>query len=52
MTLQRFNKAWAAMLPLAVLVGGWLGLDVTPEWWQAVGAAVAPVLVYIVANKE
>lgn len=49
--MQKYNKAWAAFLPLAVMVGSWLGFDVTPEWWTTVGAVVTPVLVYQLANK-
>ena len=48
--MQKYNKAWAALLPLAVMIGGWLGMDVTPEWWMALGAVASPIAVYFVRN--
>ena len=45
------NKFLLSLLPLVTIAGGWLGFDVTAEWWQAVVAAVTPVLVYVIPNK-
>ena len=50
--MQQYNKAWAALLPLAVMIGGWLGMDVTPDWWMGLGAILAPVLVFVVPNRH
>ena len=49
--LTSIDKFIVSLLPLAVVVGGWLGFNVTPEWWQSVAAAVSPVLVYLIPNK-
>jgi hypothetical protein len=45
------DKFLLSLLPLVTIVGGWLGADVDPEWWNAVVAAAAPVLVYLIPNK-
>ena len=45
------DKFLLSLLPLVSIVGTWVGADVTPEWWNAVVAAVAPVLVYLFPNK-
>ncbi len=49
--MQQFNKLWMSLLPLAVMVGGYFGMDVTPEWWSAAAVVVAPALVWLVPNR-
>lgn len=50
--ITSIDKFLVSLLPFAALVGGWLGFDVTPEWWASVAAVAAPVLVYLIPNKE
>lgn len=50
--MNKFNKLWASLLPLATMAGGFLGFEVTPEWWSAVAVAATPILVYYLPNKE
>lgn len=50
--ITTIDKFIVALLPLASVVGGWAGFDVTPEWWQSVAAVAAPLLVYLIPNKE
>lgn len=45
------DKFLMSLLPLVTMLGGYLGFDVTPEWWAAVVAALAPILVWVVPNK-
>ena len=45
------DKFLVSLLPLVTIVGGWVGADVSPEWWNAVVAAVTPVLVFAFPNK-
>ena len=50
--MAKFNKAWMAFLPLAVMIGAKLGFDITTDWWVAAGATIAPLAVYWIPNKE
>lgn len=50
--LTSVDKFLMSLLPLIVMLGGWLGFDVTPEWWQSVVAAVTPLLVWAMPNKS
>lgn len=45
------DKFLMSLLPLVTMLGGYLGFDVTPEWWTAVVAALAPILVWVIPNK-
>ena len=45
------DKFIMSLLPLATVAGGWVGFDVTPEWWEGVAVVASPVLVYFIANK-
>ena len=47
----QIDKFLLSLLPFVTILGGYLGFDVTAEWWQAVVAAVAPVFVWLVPNK-
>lgn len=49
--ITSMDKFIVSLLPLATLAGGWLGFDVTPEWWASVAAVLGPVLVYLIPNK-
>ena len=48
----QIDKFLLSLLPLVTIMGGYFGFDVTAEWWQAVVAAAAPVLVYFVPNRR
>lgn len=45
------DKFLISLFPLIGLLGGYLGFEVSPEWWQSVIAAVTPILVWAVPNK-
>ena len=50
--MTSIDKFLLSLLPIVAIIGGYLGFDVTAEWWQAAVAAIAPVLVYFIPNKE
>lgn len=52
MKLGGIRKALLAASPLVVMAGTYLGLDLTPEWWESVIAAVTPIAVWLFANNE
>lgn len=53
MKLGGIRKALLAASPLVVMAGSYLGLEgATPEWWEGVVAAVAPLAVWYFANNE
>ena len=49
--MSNFTKFFMSLLPLVTMAGGYVGLEVTPEWWQAVATALAPILVIWFPNK-
>ena len=50
--MTNYTKFIMSLLPFVTIVGGWVGFDVTPEWWTAVASAATPVLVWAFPNKE
>ena len=49
--LTSIDKFLVSLLPLVTMIGGYFGADISPEWWQAVATAIAPPLVWYIANK-
>lgn len=52
MKLGGLRKALLAASPLVVVAGNYLGLDLTPEWWEGVIAVGTPIAVWAFANNE
>lgn len=49
--LTTVDKFLMSLLPLITMIGSYFGADITPEWWTAVVAVIAPLGVYFIANK-
>lgn len=52
MKLGGIRKALLAAFPLAAMLASYLGFEATPEWWEGIIAAVAPLAVWYFANNE
>ena len=47
-----FDKFFSSLLPLATILGGYFGFEVTPEWWMALAAVISPIAVFAFPMKK